>query len=80
MFYIMLYSLYTRVADSDYKALCSKTQNCSVTVGAFSQRIHIYALSAVVSVPIQSYFPTLSIESEISQSHNLKVVGRNVKV
>ena len=66
-----------RIVVSDYKKLVKDT----VTLGSYSEMIHMYALSAVLTTPtgIRSVYPP-QIQPELaSEAFSRKVVGRNVK-
>ena len=51
----------------------------TVTLGSYSEIIHIYAVSAVLNTPIRSFYPP-QIQPELaSDAFSRMVVGRNVR-
>jgi len=49
-------------------------------MGAYADMMHMYALSAVLKVPIRSYYPPQLAAEFVSQPHSRKVCGRGVNV
>ena len=62
-----------RIVTSDYEKIVRDviTENC------YSEMAHVYALSAAIREPIQSYFPP-QLQPELSSAFTRKVVGRGV--
>lgn len=64
-----------RIIVSEYKKLVEDT----LTLGSYSEMIHIYALSCVLNIPIRSFYPP-QIQPELaSDAFSRLVVGRNVR-
>jgi hypothetical protein len=49
-------------------------------MGAYADMMHMYALSAVLKVPIRSYYPPQLAAEFVSQPHSRKICGRGVNV
>ena len=64
-----------RIIVSDYKKLIKDT----IQLGSYSEMIHMYALSAVLKMPIRSYYPPQMSPELSSDCYTRKVVGRNVR-
>ena len=65
-----------RIIVSDYK---KKLVEDTVTLGSYSEMIHIYAVSAVLNTPIRSFYPP-QIQPELAPDvFSRMVVGRNVR-
>ena len=54
--------------------------SAAATDQSYSDMIHMYAISAVINEPIQSYFPPLVINDFLTQPYSRKVIGRDVSV
>ena len=63
-----------RIIVTDYKKLVEDT----LKLGSYSEMIHIYAISAVLNVPIRSYYPPQLQPELASDAYTKKVVGRGV--
>ena len=64
-----------RIVVSPYNQLVKD----AVTIGAYADMLHIYALSAAVGQPIRSYYPPQLSAEFLSEPFSRKVVGRNVQ-
>ena len=64
-----------RIIVSNYKKLIKDT----IQLGSYSEMIHMYALSAVLKMPIRSYYPPQMSPELSSDCYTRKVVGRNVR-
>ena len=64
-----------RIIVTDYKKLVEDT----LKLGSYSEMIHIYAISAVLNVPLRSYYPPQLQPELASDAYTKKVVGRGVK-
>jgi hypothetical protein len=49
-------------------------------IDSFLDMLHIYALSAVLSCPLRSYYPPVTANECLSEPFSRKVVGRGVKL
>lgn len=65
----------SRIVTSDYNKLVTD----AVTINSFSEMAHIYAVSASLGKPIESYFPP-QLQAELSYAFTRVVCGRQVKV
>jgi hypothetical protein len=63
-----------RVMASNYNDLLTTV----TTPGGFAEMMHIYALSASLGEPVQSYFPAQLATEFLSEPFSKKVVGREV--
>ena len=64
-----------RIVITEYKKLVEDT----LKLGSYSEMIHIYAISAVLKVPVRSYYPPQLQPELASDAYTRKVIGRNVK-
>ena len=64
-----------RILVSEYNKLVEDT----ITLGSYSEMVHMYALSAAIKVPIRSYYPPQLQPEMASDAYSRKVIGRTVK-
>lgn len=64
----------SRIFVSSYKDLLKSV----TTPGAYSEMMHIYAMSSCIQNPIRSYFPPQLAMEYLSEPFSRKVVGRRV--
>ena len=63
-----------RVIVSEYKELLKN----AVTMGAYCELLHIYALSAAISCPLKTYFPCTGINQALSVPYTRDIFGRGL--
>ena len=64
-----------RIVTSSFEDLL----NAALTVGAYSEMADIFAVSAALKFPMQSYFPPLSTAEKLSDAYRCFIYGRGVK-
>ena len=62
----------TRIETPTYPVLLRS----AVSIGGYSELMHIYALSAALATPIHSIFPANNSFCDFTHSYNVVVYGR----
>ena len=57
-----------------------KLISSAISLGSYSEILHVFALSAVIKCPIQSYFPPSSVNQFLSDPFSRKCCGRDVNL